>query len=169
MTEMEEPLFKVSTAYTLSQYRNYNRTVQRENGLNRKLVLSMLLYVGLGVLMSVLFHSWFLFIPLAVLGVLNYYMSLKGIRRAEMAQYQQEQLVGTVNYEFYPDRVDVTTINGKASNYFSNVYTVLENDVAFYIMMAKNSGIILPKEDCTQSLEEFLRSSLKIRKVRSAV
>lgn len=162
----DEPLYKVSTAYTLSQYRDYNRTIQRENGLGRKLILSLVMYFGIGLVFAVIMHAWYLCIPFFVIGIVNAYMARKGILRAEMAQYQQEQLVGTVTYEFFQDRVDVSTFNGRTSNSYDSIPSVIENSRAFYLMMSSNSGIILPKEDCPSGLEDFIRQMLPVRKVR---
>ena len=43
---MTEPLFTVSTAYTLSTYRDYNRAVQAANGVYRRIWLSAVIYIA---------------------------------------------------------------------------------------------------------------------------
>lgn len=164
----QQPLFRVATAYTLSQYREYNRTVQRENGVYRRIWASLALYFAIGIALFILLGSWFSVPLFGALGVVNAWMTVRGLRRAETAQYQQEQLVGTVEYEFYEDRLDVRTSTTLSSNPYSGVTKVLESDRAFYIMFAPTSGAILPKEDCSADLEGFIRSHLRVSKLRKA-
>lgn len=159
------PLFRVATAYTLSQYRDYNRAVQRSNGVYRRVWFSFAAYVAVGVVLAVVFSSWYS-VPIFVLfGAANVWLSYRNLRRAEDAQYQQEQMVGTIEYEFYDDRIDVTTVHGTTSNPYDGVTRVLETDRSFFIMFGPTSGAILPKEDCPEGLEAFLRERFDIRRL----
>lgn len=162
------PLYRVTTAYTLSQYRKYNRTVQHVIGkVWVRIYVSFLTYLAVGLVLWALLHTWYAVPIFAGVGAVNSWMIVRNLRRAEDLQYQQEQLVGTVVYEFNADRMVVSTDQGSSPNPYSSVTAVLEVDDAYYIMFANNSGAILPKEDCPPGLEDFLRASLPVRRVRS--
>lgn len=164
-----EPLFRVVTAYTLSQYREYNRTVQRSNGVYLGVAGAFLIYLAMGALMAVLLSAWYAVPVFAAIGLFSVYLNVRNLRKAETAQYQQEQLIGSITYEFYDDRVDMTTYAGTASYPYGSIPKVMENSTAFYIMTAKTSGAILPKEDCSADLEAFIRSRFAVTIVRDAL
>lgn len=161
------PLYTVKTAFTLSQYRDYNRTVQRMSGVYNRLFMTAAGYIAIGVLFAMVFGSW-LSVPLfAGLGAVYTWSNLKGLRRAELDQYQREQMTGTVVYRFYDDRVSVETQYGRSDNPCSSIAQVIETDLSFILMVSPNSGIMLPKEDCTPDLEYYIRTRFDIRIVRS--
>ena len=163
----QAPLFRVATAYTMSQYREYNRTVMREIGhVNARILASFLVYVALGAVLWLITGLWYAVVVFAAIGALNSWMTVRRLRKAEDLQYQQEQLVGTVVYEFHEDRLDLSSAMGATSNPYPTVTTVLETGKAFYIMFQNNSGAILPKEDCPEALEGFIRARLPVRRVR---
>lgn len=161
-----EPLFTVRTAYTLSQYRDYNRAVQKASGVYRRIWATLIGYIAIGVVFSLLSGSWIPAPAFALFGALYCWMTVKGLRRAESDQYSREQLTGTVTYEFYDDRVVVSSSYGTTVNPYASVEKVLETDISFLLMIGPRSGIILPKEDCSAELEYFIRTRFDIRIVR---
>lgn len=163
-----EPLFKVSTAYTLSQYRDYNRTVQ--NVINRRWLMNaaaFATYTAIGIGLAVLFKTPYPVPAFVALAVFNLWCSRRNLNKAEMAQYQQEQLTGTLTYEFYGDRIDVETRYGRTSNPLETVSVVFRTSRNFIIMFGEASGIILPEEDCSPELEAFIRRNLPVREIRN--
>jgi len=161
-----EPVFRVSTAYTLSQYRDYNRTVQ--NVLHKRKLkdaAAFAAYVAIGIVLALLLKSLFPIPAFVALASFNLWCSLRNLDKAEMAQYQQEQLTGTLTYEFYEDRIDVETRYGRTSNPLDTVLVVFRTSRNFIIMFGNNCGIILPQEDCSLELEAFIRHLLPVREV----
>ena len=161
-----EPKFKVATAYTLSQYRDYNRTVQRSNGVYRRVWGSLALYLAIGIALALLLSSWPAIPIFTAFGLVNVWFNFRNLRKAEDAQYQQEQLVGTIVYEFYDDRLDVTTSTGTTSNPYASGLKVIETDRSFFVMFAPTSGAILPKEDCPPDLDAFLHGRFQVTRAR---
>ncbi len=162
----DRPLYSVATAYTLSQYRRYNRTIQSEG---HTLLRSMVPSIGtclIGIGASILLETPFLIVLFVGLAVFNAYMTLRSIRAAEVAQYQEEQLVGTITYAFHIDRLEVSMHDGHMSNPYSDILEVLENSTEMYIMYGPRSGMILPKEDCPEELLDFIRSTIPHRLVK---
>ena len=164
---MTEPLFTVSTAYTLSTYRDYNRAVQAANGVYRRIWLSVVIYIAAGALLCLLLETWMPAPLFVILAAVNIWLNFRNLRRAEDFQYQQEQLIGTVRYDFYDDRIDVTTTDGTTQNPYSDVQRVYETDRSYLIMFAPMSGAILPREDCSPELVEFLATRFKFERLRS--
>lgn len=163
---MEEPLYRVSTACTLSQYQTYNRTVQRVYGKMHLRIGGMIaLDIVIGILFALMYEEWWYALFFFAMGGFYAWFTVKGLRKAEMTQYQQEQLAGTITYRFFEDGLTIETYEASSVHPYSTVTAVLENEDAFYIMFAPNSGAILAKSDCTPELESFLRSRLPIRKV----
>ncbi len=159
-------IFKMETAYTLSQYRCYNRTVQRENRINNTIYLTGIGNVVIGILFSYFLKSYIPVIVFTALGIFNTYINLRGIEKAEYNQYQAEQLVGTITYEFREDCVTVTTHDGSHNEYYDFIMKVLENSKAFYLMSSDQSGLIVPKEDCPPGLEDFIRERFPVKPVK---
>ena len=167
---MDEPLYKVSTACTLSQYQRYNRTVQRYiSKVNLRIWAVVALDVAAGAAFSVLFGSPFHIVFFVAIGALYAWMSFRQLRKAEMLQYQQEQLAGTITYLFFKDRFAIQTQEFSAEYPYSSVKTVIDVPEAFYIMISDSTGAIVPKEDCPEGLESFIRSSLSIRTINRPV
>ena len=164
---MTDPLFTVSTAYTLSTYRDYNRAVQAANGVYRRIWLSAVIYIAAGALLCFLLETWMPAPLFVILAAVNIWLNFRNLRRAEDFQYQQEQLIGTVRYDFYDDRIDVTTTDGTTQNPYSGVQRVYETDRSYLIMFAPMSGAILPREDCSPELIEFLATRFKFERLRS--
>lgn len=167
---MDEPLFKVSTACTLSQYQQYNRTVQRYvSKVDLRIWAVVALDLAAGFAFSVLFGSFFHMIFFVFIGAFYGWMSFRQLRKAEMLQYQQEQLAGTITYLFYKDRFVIQTQEFSAEYPYGSVKTVIEVPKAFYIMISDNTGAIVPKEDCPEGLDSLIRDSMPIRAITRPV
>lgn len=162
-------LFRVVTAYTMTQYKEYNRTVQRSNGVYRRSWATLAVYAVIGLLLAIALDAWYVFPVFVVIGLAAVYSVRVNLRKAEDAQYQQEQLVGAITYEFREDRLDMTSAVGTASYDYASVVKVMENDSAFYIMNTQTTGAILPKEDCSAELDEFIRTKFTVVKVPNAL
>lgn len=163
---MVEPLYTVSTAITLSQYQAYNRTVQRIYGRMQYKIWGMVaLDVVIGILFAFMYGQWLAAPFFFMLGGVYAWSTVKNLRKAEFAQYQEEQLAGTITYRFGPEFLTITTHDASSNHFYKDALEVLENDSAFYIMFSKSIGIILPKEDTVPGLEEFIRKTLPTRKI----
>lgn len=152
-----EPRFTVRTACTLSQYMDYNRTVQRKVvKLPLRLATVSASWAALGAIISVICHSVYPLLFLGSYAVISFVLAVKGSRKAELMQYQQEQLAGTVVYEFHDDRMVTSSYNGTATIPYSQVTMLIERPMAWYLIFKGNVGAILPKEDCPDGLFPFL-------------
>lgn len=163
---MDEPIHVAYTACTLSQYQAYNRAVQRIYGkLHLRIGGMVALDMAIGILFALMYHQWWFAPVFFALGGIYAWSTVKGLRKAEMAQYQQEQLAGTITYRFFEDRMTIETHDASSVHPYGTVSTVLESKDAYYIMFSPNSGAILPKSDCTPVLEGFIRERLPVRTI----
>ncbi len=165
-----DPLYKVVTAYTPSQYREYNRTVQRvSTRVWLPVGVAVVVYVLVGIVLSYAFESVLWAVVFLLIGILIVFAQNRSLRRAEDAQYRNEQLAGTVTYSFYDDRVEASSDAGFSAFGYDEVTEVLERDSAVYVMFTGGSGALLPKEDMPPGLDGFLRSRFGFRRVRGVV
>ena len=64
---------------------------------------------------------------------------------------------GMVNhYLLYEDRIEQVNSLGTVSVKYDQLYRILENKSAFYLMVANNQGILIDKEKCSAELLKFL-------------
>lgn len=159
---MTDPLYRVTTAFTLSQYRDYNRAVQSVNGVYRRIWGSLAIYAAMGAVIWLATDFWPALPLLVALGLGMVWLNYRRLRGAESAQYQSEQLVGTVEYAFFDDRLEIGSVNGTSSHLYSEVVRVIETDLSFLVMLGPAFGAILPKEDCPEGLESFIRSRFTV-------
>lgn len=163
---MSEPLYTVSTAVTLSQYQAYNRTVQRIYGRMQYRIWGMVaLDVIIGILFAYMYRQWLVAPFFFVLGGIYAWSTVRNLRKAEFAQYQEEQLAGTITYRFGPDFLTITTHDNSSTHFYKDAIEALESGSAFYIMFTKSIGIILPKEDTTPDLDDFIRKTFPTKNI----
>ena len=63
-----------------------------------------------------------------------------------------------VNFEFYNDYFTETNEYGNTKLEYNKLHKIIETKTNFYLMIAKNQGFILVKENFPEGLEEFLRN-----------
>lgn len=125
----------------------------------------VVLDIAIGLLFAFMYHQWWFAPIFLALGGIYAWSTVKGLRKAEMAQYQQEQLAGTITYRFFDDCMTIETHEASSVHPYGTVSAVLENMEAYYIMFSPNSGAILPKSDCTPALESFLGEKFPTRRL----
>ena len=62
------------------------------------------------------------------------------------------------NFEFYNDYFTETNEYGNTKLEYNKLHKIIETKTNFYLMIAKNQGFILVKENFPEGLEEFLRN-----------
>ena len=63
-----------------------------------------------------------------------------------------------VNFEFYDTYFVETDKSGNTKLDYSNLHKVIETKTNFYLLIAKNQGFILVKENMPEGLADFLKS-----------
>ena len=62
-----------------------------------------------------------------------------------------------VDFEFYNDYCVYKCKLGETKIEYKDLYKIIETKTNFYLMIAKNQGIILKKENCNEELQKFVR------------
>lgn len=94
-----------------------------------------------------LFVSYIFVLLAALLGIKKTYESNKAMKRNP---------VSTVY--FYNEHLTETNSKGVVNLAYADIYKIVETKTNFYIMLAKNNGIIIVKQNCTPELIIFLQN-----------
>ena len=94
-----------------------------------------------------LFVSYIFVLLAALLGIKKTYESNKAMKRNP---------VSTVY--FYNEYLTETNSKGAVNLAYADIYKIVETKTNFYIMLAKNNGIIIVKQNCTPELIIFLQN-----------
>ena len=63
-----------------------------------------------------------------------------------------------MNFEFYDTYFIETNEYGNTKLEYSKLHKIIETKTNFYLMLAKNQGFILVKDNFPEGLDEFLRN-----------
>ena len=147
-----EPLFTTSTKITLSEYRRFSFAIQLKI---QHALAWLMLPVAAAVILAVLTREAY---PLIFfLFPLLFAVLMEGqIRKT----YKSNKILGEANDEisFYSNRVDVKNSFGASSYPYKKFFRIIEKRTNIYMMLAKNAGIILIKDNCTPETVEFVRN-----------
>lgn len=145
-------LYATKTEYTLEEYQKFNRIVQYEvNHLNWTMGIMMALLCLLAY-----FQEDFLFVGMAFMVPVIFPLVL---RLQSKKVYQSNRSVqGTVTYSrFYEDHFETTSSIGISCFQYEDIFRILETRTNFYILVAKNQGIIIVKAGCEPGLIDLLK------------
>ena len=146
-----ECLYKVSTKFTLEEYRRFNQTVMRKKYLIVASIIAILLILAGGVLL----HSLPLIIFAIIYPVLFFGAAEIGVRRvfASNKLLQDKE----VEYEFYEDFIYEKHDGGESKVPYDKLDDIIETKTNFYLMVAKNQGFMISKQNIPDGFEEFVR------------
>ena len=145
-------LYATKTEYTLEEYQKFNRTVQYEvNHLNWTMGIMMALLCLLAY-----FQEDFIFVALAFLVPVIFPLVL-GFQ-SKKAYQSNRSVQGTTTYSrFYEDHFVTTSSIGISPFQYEDIFQILETRTNFYILLAKNQGIIIIKAGCEPGLMDLLK------------
>lgn len=151
-----ELLFKAETEYTYDEYKKFNRVIQNKI---RRIPLVYFVVVVLYALFGWLFNS----VMLVVMGLLFPFIIKIILTWQVKKAYQSNALNKGMSYsfEFYQDYLEQKTTAGNLIVSYDKIYRILETDTNFYIMIAKNQGIIISKDNCSPGLIDFIKGLMK--------
>jgi len=89
-----------------------------------------------------------------------YPLMFKGVVKKNYESNKMWQGIYMVT-EFYPDYFCLDTPVGQSQITYDKIYRILETKTNFYILVGKNQGVIIVKEDCPQGLDEYIRQLAK--------
>ena len=140
------PLFQTQTTYTFAEYRRYSRALQNKV-MHRPLVIAVMM--ACLVLLALLSDDNSMRVAFLIVAVLTpLIFHLIGSRMEKKVYYDNTAMQDVVlTYSFYPDHVETN----------NTLYRVVETPTNFYLMIARNQGMVIVKENCSAELIAFLQ------------
>ncbi len=146
-----EPLYKLTNKYTYEEYKKFNSAViMRKKTLVITIIAVLMILIG-GILLESLFLILFaiiypiLFVLFMNIGVKRVYNSNKILKDLD------------VNFEFYDDCFIVKHEAGEAKIPYDKLNEIIETKTNFYLMIARNQGYMVLKENMPEGFAEFIR------------
>lgn len=147
-----ESLYKTKTINTFEEYKRFSRVLmyKKRSIIIYALLAAFLILDGI-VLDNMIFIVFAVVYPFVIWLLHN--MQVKKIFKTNKALQNAE-----VNFEFYNDYFTETNEYGNTKLEYNKLHKIIETKTNFYLMIAKNQGFILVKENFPEGLEEFLRN-----------
>lgn len=152
-----ECLFQTTTKYTYEEYKKFNFAL-----LKRRHVIPLIILAEILILVGGILSQYNFLIIFAVLYPFIFAWSLfHGIKKVYNSNKvtQDEE----IKFEFYEDHFEEKHESGNANITYDKLNEIIETKTNFYLMIAKNQGFMLLKENMPEGLEEFIHH-LKIEK-----
>lgn len=159
-----EPLFQTNTKYNFEEYQKFNSAVTMTiNRVAVKIVMIDICFLLLGcIYMTKNLYATILLVLCAMIFPFIFYWTMKdSVKKTYQSNKAMQDL--EVTFDFYQEFVSYHHKMGDNKIEYKDLYRLIETKTNFYLMIAKNQGLILKKENCQKELQEFLRG-LKISK-----
>lgn len=156
------PLYRTETVYTEAEYLRFAKTVQRKVGRAwLKAGLCSLCFLVLGLLSWADSRTMACVYVVAAL-LFPFLLQFSMDRRLKKAYASNQSLQG-MHYElrFYADHLETSGSIGFSTLPYAKLYRILETETNFYLLVSRNQGVVLQKENCTPELIQFVRGLQK--------
>lgn len=163
-----QPLFVTQSVYTYEEYKRFNFAVMNLKKYLIIFAVEVIILVFITFINSIAgrMHGYFfpvsqflfLFaVALIAFCAIFYFAVLSSIKKTyESNSRFQKNPVNTVY--FYNEHLTEANENSTINLEYADIYKIVETKTNFYIMMAKNQGIIIVKQNCSPELIIFLQS-----------
>ena len=156
---MMECLYKTTTKFTFEEYKRFNNAVMMKKHVLVIMIIAILLILLGGILLDNLFLIVFAILyPLMFILVKNH--SVKKVFDSNKITQNVD-----VTFEFYEDYFEEKHEAGEAKIPYDKLNEIIETKTNFYLMIAKNQGYMISKQNMPDGLEEFIKK-IKLEKIR---
>ena len=147
-----ESLYKTNTIYSFEEYKRYNKSLQLKRSRIIWYIILEAWILLLGCLMeNILLIAFAILYPILIVILVN--RQVKKVWKSNKVAQNMN-----VNFCFYDTYFTEADENGDTKLEYSKLHKIIETKTNFYLMIAKNQGFILVKENFPEGLEEFLRN-----------
>lgn len=147
-----ESLYKTNTIYSFEEYKRYNKSLQLKRSRIIWYIILEAWILLLGCLMeNILLIAFAILYPILIVILVN--RQVKKVWKSNKVAQNMN-----VNFCFYDTYFTESDENGDTKLEYSKLHKIIETKTNFYLMIAKNQGFILVKENFPEGLEEFLRN-----------
>lgn len=163
-----EPLFITQSVCTYEEYKRFNLAIMNLRNVISifagNIVLLALMAVTISVTRTMYGYPnpisrffFFLAVALLLFCLLFLLATLLSIKTTyESNRAIQKNPVSTVY--FYNEYLTEANVNGTTILAYADIYKIIETKTNFYIMLARNKGVIIIKQNCTPELIIFLQN-----------
>lgn len=163
-----EPLFITQSVCTYEEYKRFNLAIMNLRNVISifagNIVLLALMAVTISVTRTMYGYSnpisrffFFLAVALLLFCLLFLLATLLSIKTTyDSNRAIQKNPVSTVY--FYNEYLTEANVNGTTILAYADIYKIIETKTNFYIMLARNKGVIIIKQNCTPELIIFLQN-----------
>lgn len=150
-----EPLFKTKTKCTEEQYKKFLKAVLKEQHLGISIFILELLFL----LASILWKNLICLLVVILVPMFFYIFFKEEIKK----EFNSNKAIQNVESEFafYEEYFEEKTEYGEAKVEYKMLYKVIETKDNVYLMLGKNQGYILIKENMPKGLLEFINNKYK--------
>lgn len=157
-----EPLFETKTAYSLEEYKKFNKAIlskQLKLPLLSAIIIALFLFISLYFLF---YKEYIPFIVYAFVILISVPVFIKVYNKnIEKSYYSNKTLMKTVSeFKFFENELTEQTQKGIAAFKYEDFHKIIETKTNYYLMIAQNQGYIIIKKNCSPELIQFL-SNLK--------
>lgn len=163
-----QPLFETQSVYTYEEYKRFNLEAMNLKKSLLIVTVEIVLLVLITIIGSTVGRVYGYFFPVAqflflfavamfVFCLILYFAVLLNIKKTyESNSILQKNPVSTVC--FYNEYLTEANASSTTNLAYVDIYKIIETKTNFYIMIAKNQGIFILKQNCTPELITFLQS-----------
>ena len=163
-----EPLYETQTADSFDEYKRYCKVLSGKQKSRRFIIIFTVLIILSFV--SNYFNNDYrskeylfnlipcvLFVFVLILNEVRYKSSMK------KAYYSAKALNNSImHYKFYENEFEISNSHGYGKYQYNELYSIIETQTNFYLMLSHKQGYIIIKENCSPELIQFL-SGLKAK------
>lgn len=145
-------LYTTTTSYSYDEYKRFSW-----NLLLKRSHIIFYIILELFILLLGCFMKNILLIVFAVIyPIMIFLLQNRQIKKVWKSNKVAQDML--VNFEFYDTYFVEKDKNGNTKLDYSNLHKVIETKTNFYLLIAKNQGFILVKENMPEGLADFLKS-----------
>lgn len=145
-------LYTTTTNYNYEEYKRFSWNLMLKRS---RIVWFIVLELWI-LLLGCLMKNSLLIVFAVIYPIMIFLLQNRQIKKVWKSNKVAQDML--VNFEFYDTYFVETTANGNTKLDYSNLHKVIETKTNFYLMIAKNQGFILVKENMPEGLDDFLRN-----------
>ncbi len=145
-------LYKTSAKNTFGEYKKFSKRIMLSKGTIIVYALLTAFLIFDGIVTESMYFIVFVILYPAVVWLIYVIQTRKWFKTNKVFQNT------TAEYEFFATYFTETDLYGTTRIEYSKLHKIIETKTNFYLMIAKNQGLILCKENFPEGLNQFLRS-----------
>ena len=148
-------LYKTTTKFTLEEYKKFNKALIKKRHLYLLSIIAVAFILASGILLKNIF--------LIIFAVIYPFLFLISMNIGVKRTFNSNKLLQNVEveYEFYNDYLLEKHEGGEAKVPYEKLDEIIETKTNFYLMIAKNQGFMISKENFPEGLEDFIKNLKK--------